>query len=127
VRRRLTALLVVWVALLGVGSPALACAFRDCCATTGSHLPCETGGRSASLAAEAARCCVTAPAPSSSVCIVAARINPDGHHGAGFSGPAVLVNGAIAPAIRPLTPNPVDHSYRVNASQTYLHTARLRL
>ena len=126
--RRLTALWILSIVLLGAGSPAFACAFGDCCAPTGAPSPCKGGAPGAAVVAEATSCCLVAPAPASSVSIAPVRSSAEGQ--LGFASPALaLTPASFAPSHWPETHSidPVTHSHRDNASQTYLHTARLRL
>lgn len=131
-RRRMTASLVLWLGLLGLGSPAFACSMAavpngDCC-PEGSQSPCTDGGANYDTA-KAASCCNAVPAAS-----------PTGSVNAGLNAPDLKPN-SLSPD-SPVVPswmacaatvNPPDvvprsaFSSRTDATLTYLRTGRLRL
>jgi hypothetical protein len=127
--RRLIALVVLWVGLLGAGSPVLTCAAGaaagDCCspdAPSGCIVSYEQ------LDAAATICCAAA-GPSHVVSIEPGRelqIQPD----SGSTDPVVIV-AAFAPFTHPKQQlrfiAPLASSARTDAALTYLHTGRLRL
>src|SRR4029077_11752230 len=71
--RRLTAVLLIWMSLLGVAFPALACslaASADCCGQAGTSSPCAGGAGFTQLPdVTTALCCSSGNAASESVAI----------------------------------------------------------
>jgi hypothetical protein len=130
VQRRLSIALMIWLGLLWVASPALACARmadRDCC-PSGTTSPCE--GTRVDLSPVNALCCVTAPATSASAAIDASRtahVQP--HTPAGPDPIAALAwLATLTPSGEPSLLAPPDLVItRTDAARTYLHTRRLRL
>ena len=129
--RRLVASLALWIGVLGVASPALACAAtaaveRDCC-PEGMPAPCNGGG-----AGEFGEpvCCVSAPASSQVAAQVCSRSQHAREPDSGPPDPFILSawfeafsgNGSA-----PLYIAPEWSSHRADAALTYLHTGRLRL
>jgi hypothetical protein len=122
--------LVIWLGLLWVASPTLACARvadRDCC-PAGSTAPCE--GTGVDLSTVQALCCVSAPAASSTAAADTTRtthVQPQTPHPpdpvAALAWFATLSSFSEPP---PLTP-PEIVAARTHAALTYLHTLRLRL
>jgi hypothetical protein len=129
VLRRLVAALVLWVGVLGIASPVLACtsmapAESDCC-PQGSPAPCG-GDRSAAL-----ECCVAAP-PAVTASPVAAKaeqlqIEPRSDSRDPVIPPAWLEtsNPRGPPSLQFVAPERLSAS--TDAALTYLHTGRLRL
>jgi hypothetical protein len=128
--RRLIALLVLWTALLGVGSPAFACATAaagDCCppgALTGCSQTYEQSDVVATI------CCITAPAPSQVVSVEAGRERQVLQLDRGSPDPIVIVSkSATLSEFQQRThfTAPLVSSASTDASLTYLRTGRLRL
>lgn len=130
--RRLTASLVLWLGLVGVGLPVFACAaaagpYEDCC-PQGVPSPC-TNSETAHDFATATLCCVAAPAPSQAVSVDAGRSAPERELDSGSPDAIALPawmdcsTGAGLPEVRA----PQVSASRTNAAQTYLRTGRLRL
>jgi len=130
--RRLSALLIVWMGLLGAAHPALACATdmpaNDCC-PPGSNIPCDHSAPAPSPAPDGAICCVAAPAPIEAAASDRVRGSALVPQDSGSpeaiaqTSPLDLVpRPAYRHAVPPLAaPRVDDHSL------TYLRTARLRL
>jgi hypothetical protein len=130
VLRRLALSLVFWVGVLGVTSPALACAApaeleRDCC-PEGPSDPCGGGSTEAR-----APCCIAAPATGGAVAAdvthrqLARPIDNDSPD------PLVLTAWLQTLVIGAAVPDPFvpkkPFSYLSDATLTYLRTGRLRL
>jgi hypothetical protein len=135
--RRLSTLLVVWVGLLGVALPALACSMaaldRDCCP---QNAPSSCGDESRGcLKAAAAICRATVSGSSQAVSINASRLLQESHAGpCGSPDLPVLpvwvahsMGMAMDVARRYDVPAPASSPPRTDAALTYLHTGRLRL
>jgi hypothetical protein len=130
VRRSLSIALVIWLGLLWVASPALACARvtdRDCCSPDTTS-PCT--GTGTDLSTVSALCCSAAPAASPSVAADAGRaahVQPDTLDSpdaiTAFAWLATLGSLTEPPPLAP----PEITSVRFDAALTYLHTLRLRL
>lgn len=127
--RRLIALLVIWVGLLGAAYPVLACAANmqpagGCC-PGGTDTPCDEQPP----ATGAAVCCVAAPAPAQAAVLDAFRSGTLIEHDVGApdaTGPPGPPHAAVShAACRQLVPLAVPP--RDDLSLTYLRTARLRL
>ena len=126
--RRLIASLVLVACLLGIVQPALACANStsrtDCCP---AGLPAGAGEqmRPASASIEAYGCCALRAAISPSVAAVRTRTA----QGPASGSPVAAAALALVPVAQySAVPTPLAlTAYRVNESQTYLRTARLRL
>jgi hypothetical protein len=130
VLRRLALSLVLWVGVLGVASPALACAAtaaleRDCC-PEGMPSPCEGGSGDPS----ATLCCVAAPAPAQAVAAESGRTQLERAHDSGSPDP-FIVSAWLATFVRdgslPARISSSSSAYRTDATLTYLLTRRLRL
>jgi len=133
VLRRLTVTLVLWLGLLGVGTPAFACSVAaldtDCCPQD-TPAPCTDNDFNGGLSASAAFCCVAAPTPARTVSVDAGRNAPDRKHDAGSPDPlglpawiTSLPTVAAPPNITAVLVSPG----RTDAALTYLRTGRLRL
>lgn len=125
--RRLSAVLVIWVGLLGAALPVLACSMaaqrHDCC-PPGAPSPCDDGST-------AAICCVSTPSSSQAVSITASRVLQDGHAGSSGSVDFLVlplwIVSLMDVARRYDIPAPASPAPRTDAALTYLHTGRLRL
>jgi len=130
--RRLSLVMVVWLGLLWVASPALACARvadRDCC-PAGPTAPCSGQESGVDLSTLDALCCVAAPATSSSAAVDASRTTHVQPNAGDSPDPVVafawLATLRLSSEPPPLTP-PDTVIVRTDAALTYLHTLRLRL
>jgi hypothetical protein len=125
---RWMASLVLWVGVLGIASPALACAtvapaHRDCC-PDGAPSPCG-GGQPGKLA-----CCVTAPTPAPAAAVSVSTQQKVQDRTTGTPDPVLLVTWlqtlATAPGVlEPFAPHASPP--RNEATLIYLQTRRLRL
>jgi len=129
--RRLVALILLSAALLGIGSPAIACASAaaagDCC-PAGAPSGCRQVYEQLDLAATAY--CLTRSAPSAVVSAErsggAQFLENDG----GSADPAIIVGAFVSSADHVLSSifdAAIVHSAARDRSLTYLHTGRLRL
>jgi len=134
VLRRLTAVAVILLNLLGAASPAFACSLAapmsDCCGQAGTSSPCAGGeGFVQGSDDTTARCCASGYAAFPGAAIDSGRTSSEHSHppsssdalpviawSASWSSP-VLAHLTLASLIRPPP----------SAALTYLHTARLRL
>jgi hypothetical protein len=118
--RRLIALFVLWIGLVGAGSSAFACATAaatgDCC-PPGTDAGCSQTYEQ--LAVDAAIGCVTAAAPSRVVQRDCGSADP--------VAPAAAVRALVDFGHLPCCEAPRACPARTDASLTYLHTGRLRL
>jgi hypothetical protein len=132
--RRLTALLVLWVGLLGALSPAFACEMAasggNCCPADASSECRQAWAFERMESASAAMYCLAPAMPSQVVGIEAAARNPHDpqHAGGSPEASAVLSWGALAG----ITPQrefnaPLKVDARTDATLIYLKTGRLRL
>ena len=130
--RRWSALLVIWFGLLvGVASPALACATQatggDCC-PQGPTSPCpdRPGRDSVALAV----CCVNVPPAPSAVTAEVTRNKLDQLHDSGSPDPIVALTwfATFFPNVRapPAAPSAI-YLPRTSATLIWLRTGRLRL
>jgi len=126
--RRLIALLVVWIGLLGAAGPAFACASsaRDCCPPD-APAPCESQKTPDPGLASASVCCASVPAPSALASLESVRKTVADAD----SAPDVVapLSGPIAASATHQT-DPEEHlsfSPRTDASLTYLRIGRLLL
>ncbi len=131
--RRLTAVAMIWLSLLGAALPAFACSLAastgDCCDQQGT--PCTGGqGYVQSLRSAAASCCVTEDLGLSNVAFDAGRTPYQRGFDSCDPNPLALVAWSASwltpvprapPALSQVRPPPST------AALTYLHTARLRL
>jgi hypothetical protein len=129
--RRLIALLVLWTALLGAGSPAFACvtaaAAGDCC-PPGAPSGCSQTYEQLDVVATI--CCITAPAPSQMVSVESGRERHVLQLDRGSPDPIVVVSKSDTLSEfqqRSHFTTPLVSSASTDASLTYLHTGRLRL
>jgi hypothetical protein len=132
--RRLTAVVVIWLSLLGVAFPALACslaASADCCGQPGTSSPCAGGAGFVQVPdVTTAPCCASAPAAFPSVANDSDRASHGRDQHPSSPDPVVLIAwyaswSAPVPA-PPIIPS-LSRSPPSGAALTYLHTARLRL
>jgi hypothetical protein len=128
--RRLLAMLVVGVGLLGIIQPALARATaRDCC-PSGSPSPCDgVCAGDAAFSDVGQPCCAAHLGSGPAVSIERTRVRFALAHSQGSPDPVFLLTSIQMqhPAfVRPAVPKSAS-SYLNNASLTYLRTARLRL
>lgn len=131
--RRLTALLVLWVGLLGAGSPALACAADaldgDCCPQE-APLPCGDDTAEYHSSTTGVMCCAPANVGARAASIDSRRASQDREHDSGTPDPLIrpapFDSPTGAPCARHLTA-PADSPARTDAALTYLRTGRLRL
>lgn len=132
--RRLTALLVLWVGLLGAISPAFACAVTtsngDCCPADASSECRQAWAFERLESASAAMYCLAPAMPSQAVAIALAGNPNEPQHDGRLPEPSAIVVWAdffpdIAPQREFIAPISVDA--RTDATLTYLKTGRLRL
>jgi hypothetical protein len=132
--RRLTAVVVIWMSLLGVAFPALACSLAtsaDCCGQPGTSSPCAGRASLPQLPdVTTALCCASGPAAFPSVATDSGRALHERAQHPSFPDPVVLIAwyatwsaAAPAPSIIPS----LSRSPPSAAAPTYLQTARLRL
>jgi hypothetical protein len=133
--RRLTAVVVIWMSLLGAAFPAVACslgaAADDCCGQQGASSPCAGGeGFVQPPNATMALCCASGHAAFPSVATDSGRASqPRGQHPSSPD-PVVLIAWYAswsAPVPARLLTASLTRSPPSAAALTYLHTARLRL
>ena len=131
--RRLTAILVVSAALLGLAQPLMACAAdmatSDCCGG-GAGSDCALPGTMPACTVNGGACCITSPvAPATSLAAPARSMDQLLRDGGSLvpapPGPPGGSGGRVASACSHV-PAP-DASRGAYATHTYLHTARLRL
>jgi hypothetical protein len=132
--RRLTALLVLWVGLLGAISPAFACAVSpsggDCCPPDASPECRQAWAFERLESASAAMYCLAPAMPSQAVTIGVARDPLESQHDGPLPEPCAIVAWAEfypdrSPQREFIAPLKVDA--RTDATLTYLKTGRLRL
>ena len=130
--RRVASVWVVWLGLLWVASPALACtraSDRDCC-PDGVTAPCSDEGSGVDLRVLATLCCVGAPAASPVVSTEVSRIANVQPRDSGSPDTIVALAWfvTLAPSDRGSSAAPPEiPSARTEAAAIYLHTRRLRL
>ncbi len=132
--RRLTAAVVIWMSLLGVAFPALACSLAtsaDCCSQPDTSSPCAGGpGFSQLPDVTTALCCASGPAAFPSAATDSGRaLHERAQHP---SSPDLVVLIAwyatwSAPLPEPSIIPSLSRSPPSAAAPTYLQTARLRL
>jgi hypothetical protein len=128
--RRLAASLMLWVGVLALSSPVLACGAsmmpgRDCC-PEGTHAPCDNGGVPKGIAA----CCSAAPIVSQAAAVEPSRIQHEQPLNSGTPDPLILsawFHTFDARAVPLLLIPWSEGSPARDATLTYLHTGRLRL
>jgi hypothetical protein len=129
--RRLAASLLLWVGVLALASPVLACGSpesppRDCC-PEGMPSPC--GGTDAPAAVPV--CCAALPIVTQAVTVEAPRAQHEQPLDPGSPDPLLLAVWlhSIAAAADPSAPPSVSCELDLGrtATLTYLHTGRLRL
>jgi hypothetical protein len=132
--RRLTAVVVIWMSLLGMAFPALACslaASADCCGQPGTSSPC-TGGAGFSQLPDVttALCCASGPAAFPSVATNSGRASHERNQHPSSPDQVVLIAWYAtwsAPVPAPSIIPSLFRSPPSAAALTYLQTARLRL
>jgi hypothetical protein len=131
--RRLTAVVIIWVSLLGMAFPAFACSLAastgDCCGQARASSPCAGGEGFLQLPdATTALCCASAAFPS--VAIDSSRASHERAHHPSSPDPFVLIawwaSWSAPVPVRLVTPSLI-RSQASTAALTYLYTARLRL
>lgn len=126
---RWMAALVLWVGVLGIASPALACAtvapaHRDCCPDDGAPVPCG-GEQPGELA-----CCIAAPTPAPAAGVSLSTEQDVQDRATGAPDPVLLVAWLQTLATAPWMREPIEPQAsppRNEATFTYLQTRRLRL
>jgi hypothetical protein len=132
VMRRLTAILAIWLSLLGVAMPVLACSMgvaADGCCPVRTQSPCG-GSRESQWNATVALCCSAGPTSASGPSIEPSRSThvplhsgtPDQLLVSGWT----TTNPASVAGQRIFTCSSIP-THRADAALTYLHTGRLRL
>lgn len=133
--RRLTAIVMIWVSLLGAALPAFACASagfaHDCCAGAAGGSPCA-GDTSLVQASDGAAmsCCASGHPASPNALVDSGRSSHESDHCAGSPDTLAPAAWSALPSAAQLTRMAVPPPTRAPpgaASRTYLHTARLRL
>jgi hypothetical protein len=132
---RLTAVVVIWVSLLGAAFPALACALTasnsECCGQSGTALRCARDvGFGQPREATTALCCASGHEAFPGVAYDSERTSPERGHDLSSTDPFVLIAWSaswFAPTLAPLTTPSLVRPPPSAAALTYLHTARLRL
>jgi hypothetical protein len=129
--RRLAASLMLWVGVLALASPVLACGavstpVRDCC-PEGAPSPCDNGGGSQGIAA----CCAAAPIASSAAAIESSRSQHERSPDSESPDPLIL-SAWFDTFVAPTAPEPLLYLLAGpppgrDATLTWLHTGRLRL
>jgi len=132
--RRLTAVVVIWMSLLGAAFPALACslaASADCCGQAGTSSPCARGAGFSQLPdVTTALCCASGPAAFPSVAIDSRGASHARDQLPSSPDPVVLIAWYAtwsAPVPAPSIIPSLFRSPPSAAAPTYLQTARLRL
>jgi hypothetical protein len=133
--RRLTAVVVIWISLLGAAFPALACSLAastaDCCGQPGTSSPCAGGAGFSQLPDVAtAPCCASAPAAFPSAASDSGRGSHVREQHSSSSDPVVLIAWYATWSARVPAPSIIPSLSRSppsDAVPTYLQTARLRL
>jgi hypothetical protein len=131
VMRRLTAILAIWLSLVGVAMPVLACSMgvdvAGCC-PIGTQSPCGGSGES-QWNATAALCCSAGPTSTAGPSVEPSRSSqaplhpgtPDQFVVSGWT----TIN-PVKPAAHRVFPTSIP-THRADAALTYLRTGRLRL
>lgn len=135
VLRRLTAVVVIWVSLLGAAFPAFACTLAasnsECCHQAGTTPPCAGDvGFGQPVNATTASCCAAGHETFPGVAFDSDRTSPERGHDLSPPGSFVLIAWSaswLAPVLAPLTTPTLMRPPPSGAALTYLHTARLRL
>ena len=132
--RRLTAIIVLWVSLLGAALPTCASAMSscDCCDHAGAAIPCTGDGAfAARLDVTSKQCCATGQPGFPAAAMDSNRTSDERAQVPSSPDPLVLVAWSASWAA-PFTTPPIIPWHRVrspsrSAVPTYLYTARLRL
>jgi len=132
--RRLTAVVVIGMSLLGGASPALACSLAastdDCCGKQGASSPCSGGEGIMQPTDATMACCVSGHAAFPRVATDSRRASHERDHRQTSPDPVVLIawyaSWSAPVPTRLITPSLI-RSPPSAAALTYLHTARLRL
>ena len=130
VLRQLTAVLLVWVSLLGTTTAALACDTpkADCCPPN-SRTPCNDPRPSFQLIAPAT-CCAVAPVQSRNLAVESERSARERDQSSGSPDlVAIAAWVALGPeaSTNSIADPPAAAAPRTDGTLTYLRTARLRL
>lgn len=129
--RRLTAILAIWLSLVGVVMPVLACSMgvdtAGCCPMR-THSPCGGSGES-QWNATVAVCCSAGPTSNAGPYVEPTRSSQALFH-PGTPDPLVVSNRAAITQVSAVThrifPTSIP-THRADAARTYLRTGRLRL
>ena len=132
--RRLILIAGLWLGLLGVVQPLLACAMNpsllNCC-PAGSDMPCDPGSDQTGTSAQSTDCCATAPANASTVVAVDSRESHlaqlTGNPSDGYCVAAPFSEPVFIPDKFSLTSRIPIHHPAGSGTDTYLRTGRLRL
>jgi hypothetical protein len=131
VMRRLTAILAIWLSLVGVAMPALACSMgvdaAGCCPVR-THSPCGGSGELQSNAT-AAPCCSAVPASTAGPAVEPSCSNQSSLHPGTpdqFVGSGCTAINPVSAAAHRIFPTSIP-THRADAALTYLRTGRLRL
>jgi hypothetical protein len=123
--RRLSAILAVWLSLLGVAMPALACSagVAEACCPVGKSLPCGNG-IGLQFTAPFSVCCSAGPTSTSALAV---KPNRDVDSSLKFTTATLsAVSNSNTTAAQQFFPYSLPVQ-RADASLTYLRTGRLRL
>lgn len=129
--RRLTALLVIWVGLVGVAMPLLACSMVDSsCCPWQARSGCSLGDRELDSSATIALCCAAIPTRSQVPSVAPSRSSQPSGPATGSSDSLVASDwaptGQGTAATRILLLSSL-RTHPTDAGLTYLRTGRLRL
>jgi hypothetical protein len=135
VLRRLTAVVVIWVSLLGAAFPAFACTLAalnsECCGQTGATPPCAGDvGFGQPMNTTTASCCASGHEAFPGAAFDSDRTSPERAHEHSPPEPFVLIAWSaswLARVLAPLTTPTLRRPPPSGAALTYLRTARLRL
>jgi hypothetical protein len=135
VLRRLTAVVVIWVSLLGAAFPAFACTLlasnSECCGQSDTTLPCAGDvGFGQPVNATTASCCASGHDAFPVLAFDSDRSSPERGHDISPPEPLVLIAWSaswLAPVLAPPTTPTLMRPLPGAAALTYLRTARLRL
>jgi hypothetical protein len=131
VMRRLTAILAIWLSLVGVAMPALACSMgvdaAGCCPIR-TQSPCGGSGES-QWNATVTLCCSAGPTSTAGPSVEPSRSSRISFHSG--TPDQFVVSGwttinPVNPAAHRVSPTSIP-SHRADAALTYLRTGRLRL
>ncbi len=123
--RRLITSLTVWICLLGLIQPALACASPADCCPKGSAGGIEQSSVPGANAVDG--CCCVQQARASSPWVAAQPLKAPDHRASPPASPGVEFDVLVSQRAATQAALLVRADYRSNHSLTYLQTARLRL